>query len=500
MAIYRSCHWIEGGLLVADQIKVCCVGNLMNHATDAVRTLGSLRDGRLALDRVFAVKEQLRVANQTPQAPCQGCHLLQEQSWTAHRGGFDFVAFGGYMHCNLACSFCVSSKHLPGERLPGSLLAVMDQLIEAGALRAPARIDLGGGEPTLYHEFRPMMERCLEHGLSATIFTNATGYVEVLAEGLRRGLFTLITSVDAGTRETYLRLKTKVFFDRVWENLARYAAANPSAVTAKYILVPGNLARDDLAGFVARCRQAGIGRIAIAKNVYSIVDAANTSPQELLDAAVYLAALAQTYGIEWHASTELSGSDRQSIEARLASGSGNLLYYRVPRSNEAYPEFLFTGDPGFARRLEFALASGVRTVTATLYYPATLDELPGQVILWLRSIRQSRGGVHLDWVDGVRRLARTHFPHPEADRALRRFLKRKIAVEPGQAIEILKDFDAVVTIDQNTGRVLSLSFTRRDPARRAESRSWVHRWLERIREAIGGPRSGPQAPPKKSAA
>jgi len=142
--LYRSCHWIEGGLLVGEQVKICCVGNLMNHATAALRTLANLGEGQIPLQRVFEVKHELRIANQGPQAPCEGCHLLKEQPWAANRAGFDFLALGGYMHCNLACSFCVSSKYKPGERLPGSLLAVIDQLIEAGALRAPARIDLGG--------------------------------------------------------------------------------------------------------------------------------------------------------------------------------------------------------------------------------------------------------------------------------------------------------------------------------------------------------------------
>jgi hypothetical protein len=384
----------------------------------------------------------------------------------------------------------------------------MDQLIEAGALAAPARIDLGGGEPTLYHEFEPMIERCLARRLSAMVFTNATGYVEVLAEGLRRGLFEIVTSVDAGTRETYLRLKTKDFFDRVWENLARYAAANPAAVTAKYILVRGNLSREDLAGFAGRCKDAGITQIAIAKNVYGIVDAANTTPPEVLDAAVYLAALARAQGIAWRASTELGDADRRHVEARLASGDENLPAYAAPKSDDAYPEFLFTGDPGFARRLQFALTSGVRTVAATLYYPATLDQLPDQVVQWLRAIGRSGGEVRLwDAAAGWHALAAegrvgmssceqdgdpplrgvTPCHPPASDPRLRRLLNRKILIDPEQSVEAVKDFDAAIVVEPSSGRVLELLFTRRDPARRQPRPSWPARWLRRLKTAIPPP-------------
>jgi len=290
--------------------------------------------------------------------------------------------------------------------------------------------------------------------------------VEVLAEGLHRGLFEIVTSVDAGTRETYSRLKTKDFFDRVWQNLARYAAANPAAVTAKYILVRGNLSREDLAGFVGRCTDTGVTRIAIAKNVYGITDAANTTPPEILDAAVYLAALAQAQGIAWRASTELSDADRRYVEGRLASGGRDLPRYEVPRSDGTYPEFLFTGDPGFARRLQFALSCGVRTVAATLYYPATLDELPNQVVQWLRAVRRSGGEVALCDAAGIGGGSGRAGPPGSGDRRLRRLLHRKIFADPQQAIEAVKDFDAAIAVEPTSGRVLEVSFTRRDPARR----------------------------------
>jgi hypothetical protein len=59
-------------------------------------------------------------------------------------------------------------------------------------------------------------------------------------------------SLDAGTRETFAKIKGLDLFDKVCDNLVRYSSKGP--VRLKYIILPGlNDNEADIDGFVALC-------------------------------------------------------------------------------------------------------------------------------------------------------------------------------------------------------------------------------------------------------
>lgn len=67
-------------------------------------------------------------------------------------------------------------------------------------------------------------------------------YSEHLAELMRRGMVYVIWSLDAGTRETYRKVKQVDAFDNVMRNVRRYIgqdAYGGKLVTAKYLIVEG---------------------------------------------------------------------------------------------------------------------------------------------------------------------------------------------------------------------------------------------------------------------
>lgn len=67
-------------------------------------------------------------------------------------------------------------------------------------------------------------------------------YSERLAGLIRRGMVYVIWSLDAGTRETYRRVKQIDTFDKVLENVRRYIALDPfrgGFIVAKYLIVKG---------------------------------------------------------------------------------------------------------------------------------------------------------------------------------------------------------------------------------------------------------------------
>jgi MoaA/NifB/PqqE/SkfB family radical SAM enzyme len=68
----------------------------------------------------------------------------------------------------------------------------------------------------------------------------------------------LLVSIDAGTRETYARIKGFDCFDKVCENLKRYASSKQGLIMLKYVFVSGlNDFEKDVDGFVKLCDETG---------------------------------------------------------------------------------------------------------------------------------------------------------------------------------------------------------------------------------------------------
>src|SRR5207244_1641738 len=98
---YRSCGWIEGGVFIAnDEAKTCCMQNIGSEAS----TLFKLSDSNVSGQRIIERRTEIRLANQTGKAPCEGCYELKEGDWEAN-DHLQFVAVSGFLHCNLACSY-----------------------------------------------------------------------------------------------------------------------------------------------------------------------------------------------------------------------------------------------------------------------------------------------------------------------------------------------------------------------------------------------------------
>ena len=82
--------------------------------------------------------------------------------------------------CNLRCCYCngVSGRKLPGEI---SFKTLKRTISEAGALGAKSVVVIGGGEPTIYPHFKPLIRYIDGLGMIPVIITNATNISPKLA-------------------------------------------------------------------------------------------------------------------------------------------------------------------------------------------------------------------------------------------------------------------------------------------------------------------------------
>jgi len=123
--------------------------------------------------------------------------------------------------CNLACCFCATGLQRTG-RPKGKMAAQVFRRIVDELPGSTQLLLAGFGEPFMHEGLEEFMELVATAGKSARmdLYTNLGVAPEERMRRLCGQPFrSLIVSLDAITRETYLALKGRDEFDQVWENL-----------------------------------------------------------------------------------------------------------------------------------------------------------------------------------------------------------------------------------------------------------------------------------------
>jgi radical SAM protein with 4Fe4S-binding SPASM domain len=120
-------------------------------------------------------------------------------------------------HCNLACKMCVRN-----ETIKNPMHLKFDKFKELFDQVVPKKLTLSGvGEPMLNPELYDMVDYARKHGTQVMIPTNATILKRrKLSEKLvDAGLNVLKISVDAASKETYLKVRLEDYFDDIIEGI-----------------------------------------------------------------------------------------------------------------------------------------------------------------------------------------------------------------------------------------------------------------------------------------
>ncbi len=98
--------------------------------------------------------------------------------------------------CNLKCGYCCnkSGKPLENEIRYSKILDLVNQAKELGAKSV---VVIGGGEPTLYPQFKELIQYISTQNMIPVIFTNTTTMTKELASFLFKNNTTVITKLDS---------------------------------------------------------------------------------------------------------------------------------------------------------------------------------------------------------------------------------------------------------------------------------------------------------------
>lgn len=261
---YKSCIWLEGGLAFNRRSLNAC---LIVHHNRGYPQLCEYNGGTLDIDAIIKARERIVSANQRGGHPdCRGCPHLVARRWPRRKKPIRLIGIAQFTRCNIECNYCYLQTDDPAKfaagNKPYAVLPALGQLVRSGMLDRRSIIDWGGGEPTIYPEFDGALELLTRFGATTWVHTNGTRVPRPIRDGLSAARLNILCSIDAGTRQTWQKIKNKDLLHIVWRNIAQYVQLG-ARVVLKYIVTEENCSEEELAAFIVAARQSGARELVI---------------------------------------------------------------------------------------------------------------------------------------------------------------------------------------------------------------------------------------------
>ena len=241
---YKSCGYIEHGLdFEHRRLTTCC---FTCHSGGGHIDIEDDYNGELLnWDKIFEQKRRMREAhkagNITPN--CKGCVFMYEDEWPD--GDYiDRLQFNYWIKCNSRCIYCYAENNKKNYEnlVPYNVVPAIKDMVKRGLLRNGGEIAFGGGEPTIYPEFDDLINLFTKSGITnMRVHSSGIKFSPAIENAIREGALNVVVSIDSSCPETYRKIKRVDCYDKVTENLKKYAQANAegySLMTSKYIIIP----------------------------------------------------------------------------------------------------------------------------------------------------------------------------------------------------------------------------------------------------------------------
>lgn len=202
---------------------------------------------------------------------CGRCANLRYKEWAEPAYPMEMLDVGDWYGCNLSCSYCyqflpIYSTFFSEEEQAhqAHTYSLFNDLLDGGYINPTGVVIVSTGETLLRPQFVPAMHKAMALGHNLRVSTNLTKYEKEIESYLEENRILLFVSPDAGTPETYARIKGRDLFDRVKDNMLKYSRLNPRGVYPKYICLPENCNATDRDGFLDLVEACEITKIALS--------------------------------------------------------------------------------------------------------------------------------------------------------------------------------------------------------------------------------------------
>ena len=179
---------------------------------------------------------------------CKNCVHLTSYKKTNYLK-INKITLNHYTQCNCACIYCTQGnrtlekiKEDEDKPILYDVLKFINELYDMSIIdKQKLYIDFQGGNISCLKNYHDIINTFINRGVG-TIYipTNNIIYMPVIEKLLAMKKGELCTAIDSGCSETYLKIKQVDKFNKVIENLKKYAATKKSqeAIRLKYIIIP----------------------------------------------------------------------------------------------------------------------------------------------------------------------------------------------------------------------------------------------------------------------
>ncbi len=258
---YRSCDLIEHGMdFGQNSINLCCrMPQTKNNYYPIIKDYdGRLINWKYYFKQKRAFRKLMEKGGLLPE--CKNCIYLEEKEWDRD-DYIEHINFNYGLKCNQRCIYC-DLANIPPSKKQYNVFPIIKDMIEKGYLGENANITIAGGEPCVIPEFQDLLDIFIKAGVhTIRVLTNATIYNTSFEEAIRNNCANMVVSVDSGTKETFIKIKNADFYDKVWENIKKYAAVQPSNkhVITKFIIIPSvNDNKEEINAWLDKSVEAGV--------------------------------------------------------------------------------------------------------------------------------------------------------------------------------------------------------------------------------------------------
>ncbi len=259
---------------------------------------------------------RIMIQNQTINAPCKGCKFFKKQvvSKFPQKNNLTFFTINHFTKCNSNCVYCAIGRKT--EDIRYNLLPIIKQMVKEDMINESCLINWGGGEPTMCKEFEDIAEFFKKNKIRQAVNSSGIIFSPIIWDGLKDNSMSVQISPDAGTDETYTRIKRQSNFNKVWDNIRKYAVY-PDMLFVKYIFFSMNANETDVKMFIEKCKEAGVKNIVIdcesnsANNPRSRFGGITS---DILNQAVLMKHLAEGNGIKYQISYQWKDEHKKYIE------------------------------------------------------------------------------------------------------------------------------------------------------------------------------------------
>jgi len=205
--------------------------------------------------------------------------------------------------CQCRCCYCEVAKHWSNApEVADAYEKIFDMLElgkETGIISPGALWQISTGEITIHPYRKRIMQ--LVKGLRSNFYTNAFLYDEDIAQNLHDNPGSVINlSIDAGTPETWKKIKGFDNFEEVTSNLVQYYKQSTRAgqITLKYIVLPDiNDNYEDYVSLMGIMKVLEVKHLTISRDTRKKYSLSRGEQTKLTGAAAYLLAMCHKNGI-----------------------------------------------------------------------------------------------------------------------------------------------------------------------------------------------------------